>query len=474
MRAASWIALAALTAATAVTAGCFVREADDDTSAGAVVSGKAGGVKSMVYLGVGCSATKVGPKHFVTAAQCVAFKPGLGAGSPLRIWSSASVAVADGGAGDGGAKVGDAGAKPGDAGAKPSDAGAGDAARDAGKAVAAGDAGAGDAGAGDAGAALPPARGDLVEVTIAKLTVHPSFLAKCTGTTCAAGHAAASDSPDVAMIEIDRETPDVPVTPVDLDAVGDGDAVTVAGYGCEKIGEAGAPTARAKDTKIVPAKVVNHEGSEYKTQPQLVSRLAAAYAVTPGAGWRAEEPGLCGADMGGPLLRAGATPALVGIHANYTQFAAGGLPVTDHHTRVDGTSRFKIGAWLAGLGAATVKSCSTTEDGCPKHGYDGGVPVIVPDGGATADGGADSGAVEAPDAAVEDPGTSGDPGVGDESSGETSGDPESESDPSATTTKKSAKSTSSGCSAAPAGGGAGLGFGLVAVVLGLAMARRRR
>ena len=39
MRAASWIALAALTAATAVTAGCFVREADDDTSAGAVVSG---------------------------------------------------------------------------------------------------------------------------------------------------------------------------------------------------------------------------------------------------------------------------------------------------------------------------------------------------------------------------------------------------------------------------------------------------
>jgi uncharacterized protein (TIGR03382 family) len=462
--------------------GCFRGEDDADSSPNSLVGGTEGGTASLVLLDVGCSAVKVGPRHFVTAARCVAFRPSLEAGGKIRFASSPLVALADGGFADvqtsdasRASSALDAGA---DAKADASDA-ATDAATDA---VAAPSADAGSlTDAGDGGATSTA--GSFREAGIVRMNVHPSFFAKCAGDACAFGKTQASDTPDIAIFEIDLDTQDIPVTPVDLDAIGEADPVVLAGYGCDKNGVLLSPAkARSKETIAVPARMVNHKGSPYEGRPALVGQLSQAYVVTPASGWMPNAPGLCGADIGGALLRPGAKPALIGVHSTYTQFAEGAtqLAVTNVHTRLDQASRFKIGTWLKGLGAVTVQSCAADASACPKRTYEGGSPVppAAPDAGD--DAGDASAASDGATGTTKDPGTDDTviPPTEKEPNANTGDDPIAEEDPESTssssgsTDKTKKKTSNSGCQAG--GTSSGMEFAPVFAAAALLLARRRR
>jgi MYXO-CTERM domain-containing protein len=226
------------------------------------------------------------------------------------------------------------------------------------------------------------------------------------------------------------------------------------------------------------------------TSPALVTRLAASYVVTAGAGWRSAEPHLCNGDVSSPIFRGGSA-AVAGVTANYTTYAGGKLPVTIHHTRVDAMSRFKIGDWLSGLGVATMHSCSEAAGGCVKHSYDGGAPMgpttDTQGDGTPQPGDAGTSDAIAPESdastTAADGGTSADPPVSaephsdqlpteDTSSADPTGD-EDYSDAAAPTKKK--KAAAGGCSTAPgAPAPTGEMFLALGVVLGAAVIRRRR
>lgn len=463
--------------------GCSAAQEDEaGGSKDEVVAGSAGAVlKSTLFLKAGCTAAKVGPKHILVAARCVQGNAAIAPGKILEFTSAAAGAntIAAGG---GSTQSAEAGA-PTDAGR--SDSGSGDAGRsDAGSSS---DGGRADAGSSTSTSGNASAR----EAKIAEVLVHPSFAAKCKDDACAFGKLEASDAPDIAVITLEEELTTVPTIPVDLDAVGQADPVLVVNSGCKDLDAKITAAPVAAKTMAVPSKVVNHEGSPYKASPQLVTRLASSYVVTPAVGWRATEPKLCKSDIGAPLFRANAN-AVAGITSNFTTYTATGqakiVPVTVHHTRVDTASRFKIGTWLSEMGVETVHSCSETAGGCVKRDYDGGVPGT---GGGTTEPTGDAGSEG--DAIA--PGENGDGGA--DTDGGATTEPEEPTGPrgeqlpneepdyasneeeadfgDAAVTKKKKKTDEGGCSAAPGRpaptGGIAIGMMLA---LGAIIARRRK
>jgi len=449
--------------------GCSVVETEDaDSSGGKVVAGTGAVLKSTLFLKAGCTGAKVGPRHILVAARCVDGNEALTAGKPLE-YTLAS-------AGPNGFVPMD-GDPPVDAGTRPRDGGT--APRDAGRAA-------------DAAATTPDepeADGDVVQgqPKIAEVKVHTSYTTRCKDDVCALGKIEGSDAADVAVIVLDQDLTSITTIPIDLDAVGQSDAVLAVHSGCATIDTEISASAKATRTIAVPAKSVNHAGSPYQSSPALSTRVGSSYIVTGGIGWKDSNPSLCRADLGAPLFRA-ASAAVVGVTSNFTSFADAPLvPVTVMHSRVDTGSRFKIGAWLQGLGAETVHTCSETAGGCPKKGYDGGVPspggedpgttepgdggdTLDPDGGLVDE--TDGGDVLPPeDTAPQDGDPRGDqlPGEGDDSdySGE-------EDDFGDAGVKKKKKKAAGGCTTAPGQAPTGeLALGAV-FALGALVVRRRR
>lgn len=456
------ISLAAALIAGVGAFGCSAAEEDDaGTSPDQVVSGGAGAVlKSTLFLKAGCTAAKVGPKHILVAARCVQGNAAIAPGKVLEFTSAAAGAntIAAPAATDAGA---------------PSDAGRTDSGSDAGRT---------DAGRTDAGASNDDTNASARVAKIAEVLIHPSFAAKCAADACGFNKLEASDAPDIAVITLEEELTTVPTIPVDLDAVGQADPVLVVNSGCANIDSKITAAPTAAKTIAVPSKVANHDGSPYKASPQLTTRLASSYVVTPAVGWKASEPKLCKSDIGAPLFRANAN-AVAGITSNFTTYTTSGklVPVTTHHTRLDSASRFKIGAWLTEMGVETIHSCSETAGGCVKRSYDGGVPGT----GATEPGETDGGEGDAiaPDAASdEDGGAVTEPeeptGPRGEQLPEEEPDYASEEEADfgdAAVAKKKKKAAEGGCSAAPGqsspAGSLAIGFGLVLAGI---VARRRK
>ena len=440
--------------------GCAVAQEDDTAASNdkVVSAGDTSALlKSTLVLEGGCTAAKVGPKHLLVSAGCVTGNAAFAAGKVLKFTSVAS----------GKALVDNApppADEAADAGNAPSDAGATDAAR-------------------------APSTSTSRDVTIAEVKIHPSYVAKCKTDVCGFGKLEASDAPDIAIILLANDLESVPSVPVDLDPVGQADPLLVVTSGCTTLD--GKPAAGPKTVKTiaVPAKSVNHAGSPYATAPALVTRLASSYVVTAGAGWRSTDPRLCNGDVSSPIFRAGSA-SVAGVTANYTTYAAGKLPVTIHHTRVDAMSRFKIGDWLEGLGVATMHSCSEASGGCAKHEYEGGAPKGPTGDGTTAPGDAGQADAIAPDADVDtDASTTGDAAT---TEPPMSGDPHSDQLPTedtgegadmtggeedygdAAAPKKKKKAAEGGCSAAPgAPAPTGEMFLALGAVLGAAVIRRR-
>ena len=411
-------------------------------------------LKSTLVLEGGCTAAKVGPKHLLVSAGCVTGNAAFAAGKVLKFTSVAS----------GKATITNDEAPAADAGEGPSDAGAADAAR------------------------APSTSTTSRDVTIAEVKIHPSYVAKCKTDSCSFNKLEASDAPDIAIILLTNDLESVPSVPVDLDPVGQADSLLLVTSGCSTLD--GQPAAGPKTVKTiaVPAKSVNHAGSPYATQPALVTRLAASYVVTAGAGWRSSDPKLCNGDVSSPIFRGGSA-AVAGVTANYTTFVGGKQPVTIHHTRVDAMSRFKIGDWLSGLGVSTIHSCSEASGGCVKRTYEGGAPSGPTGDGTTQPGDAGKSDAIAPDSdasttesdggsTTADPPVSGDPHTDqlpteDPGEGADYGSEEDYSDAAAPTKKK--KAAAGGCSTAPgAPAPTGEMFLALGAVLGAAIIRRRR
>jgi hypothetical protein len=430
-------------------------------------------LKSTLQLQGGCTAAKVGPKQLLVAARCVSGNALFVAGKTISFTTAASgtipkiVAASD---------AGDAGSVT----PAPIDSGATDS-------------GGYDSGSVDSGSA-PVTNPNARVVTIADVKIHPSYVAKCTGDLCDFNKIAASDSPDIAVIILDQELDTIPTVPVDLDPVSPADELLEVSSGCATFDAK--PTAKQKvvSAEAVNPKSVNHAGSPYASQPQLVTRLGSTYVVTAAAGWKTGAPRLCKSDIGAPLFR-GDMAAVAGVTSNFTTYAASRVPVTTHHTRVDTASRFKIGDWLKTLGAETIHSCSESTAGCVKKTSDAGEPPGPSTDGTTDPGDAGSrpdAKTPVPpqgDAAPEDDGAappaSNDPPPGDDtphqdtlpgeepSSGPTGGGEEAD----AAAGGKKKKKDEGGCSAAPGGTSSTPSGGFViglALALGAIIARRKK
>lgn len=448
--------------------GCSVAQVEETGASPdeVIASGNTSALlKSTLLLQGGCTAAKVGPKHLLVAARCVSGNAAFAAGKTIAFTSAASGSAEA-------PAVAPAADPVNDAGAPGADAGKGSTTKDAGA---------------KADAGKSSGAGNARELTIAEVKVHPSYAAKCSEDACGLNKLASSDAPDIAVIILDADLDTVPSIAVDLDPVGQADPLLVVTRGCSSLDTKAAGALKTVKTSAVPAKSVTYKGSPYETSPQLVTRLASSYVVTPGAGWRKSDPRLCSTDLGAPLFRGGSA-AVAGITSNYTTFADGRLPVTTHHTRVDAMSRFKIGDWLSDLGVLTMHSCSETSGGCVKRGYDGGAPEAPATGGepgTTEPGDADGGR---PDATAPDTTTDG--GAAEEpeepsgpreetlpsedpSEDDYAGEDEDYSDAAAPRKKK--KAAAGGCSSAP-GSSAPASNLLVAfgLVLGATALRRRR
>jgi MYXO-CTERM domain-containing protein len=451
--------LAGVTAGAGLVFACSQGGAGDAESAPQEVNERVVTLNAVVALEGGCTAVKVGPKHLLVAARCVANRPQYAIGKPLRFRKGnvapdterAPQVVTPDAAPD---VVVVTDAAPTDA-AVNEDAAPSDAALPV-------DAGAGPVAANDAGTdAGPVLAGEVYEETIAKVEIHPSFLQKCGTGACALGKPGAADVADVAVLITSREIVDVQTAPIDLDYVAPNESVLVISNGCDPSPVA-TPKLRSKTTKLVSADAVVHDGSPFQPTPELRTVLARSYVVTRGpanAPNSRDALGICSdKDLGAPLFRADGT-AIVGINSNYTTGLASRAPVTNLHARVDLASQHNIGKWLGDLGAKTLSTCGLNDAGC----------ATPPDGG----GGPSGDAASEPDASLEPAPPSGgelppdyptDPSSGSESSGRT---------PPKETTSKKKSGSDSGCSAAPTGASSSSSLGLVAGLL-LAVASRLR
>jgi hypothetical protein len=403
-----------------------------------------------------CAAAKVGPRHLLVGARCVASqKDKLAAGAKIE-WTPALAP-----------KAPDPPPPP-----PPEDADVSDAGSDADTTS-------------DAAAPLQqPAALTAREGIIASVHIHESYTSKCTTEeACKAGTIGASNASDIAVIVLKDEIAAIPTIPVDLDVVNDADSLLIPSHACARIDgqPAGLEVTRAI---AMPARAVNHDGSPYQTSKQLSTRVKDRYVVTAGRSWQKEAPGLCRSDIGMPIFRS-SVAAVAGISSTYTTSdTAALLTVTVQHTRVDEKLGYRIGTWLKPLGVQTVHSCSEAEGGCTKKTYDGPMPKGTTGGTTGPVEGGDSGTVTPGDSGTKDDGgilpPDGKPNgpreeyLPDDEDDYRDGDDDDSDYADAAVPRKKKKKQESGCAAAPgsvAAGGTPLALGLL---LAMAVIRRRR
>ena len=272
----------------------------------------AGQFRSTVGFGGVCTAAKVGPRQFLTAAHCVAvprpgrmdpvpdpFPPNDGVadeylpGSPLLIQWGLSV-------------------------------------RDP----------------------------EQAELTIAATAIHPSWW-ECPLCQEPSRNAAA----DIAVVEIVEDTPQIPEARVELDRIAVGAPVVEVGWGCEVTTNPPPGTSveldrfKLDDTLTIVATEIQRD--EPRISDEQRERIDDSYLITAGRDQNANDASLCLGDSGGPLYLAGdADPRVVGVNSDYTfrgdQPEPGGVSWTDWHTRTSLDSLHAVGQWLIERGVNTV------------------------------------------------------------------------------------------------------------------------
>lgn len=246
-----------------------------------------------VILG-GCTAAKVGPRHFLLAAHCVnddtAHVSGdFAPGSPISVIVS-----------------------------HPNDG-------------------------------TPP----NLNLTVQQTYVHADWTNACVA-PCPVNILSPGNPPDVALVVVQQDSPNLPAAWIDGRPLVDQDPVVVTGAGCESgLNGPGSP----RRVKFEKTNVLTPQALTAHPMPQNeIDVLAAGYWLSPGQSLNSEEASLCFGDSGGPAYRDDPTQSLVvGVNAYYSFISSNGISYTNWHTRLDASSASHIADWLRGLGANVVQ-----------------------------------------------------------------------------------------------------------------------
>lgn len=195
-------------------------------------------------------------------------------------------------------------------------------------------------------------------LTVTDVIMSPEWQAACTSRMCATSNVTATlDAPDVAVVKTDQDLPDVRTAAIDEKPLARGDRVIVLGYGCEAGVLAGRPKLDERKLKFSETAIISpfraaHAGSPITRDD--VQTVASSYALTAGPGFVKARAGLCPGDSGGPVYRwRGSSLVVVGVNSTYTFKADDtvGMPVTNFHTRLDNQSKHFVARWLRDQGA---------------------------------------------------------------------------------------------------------------------------
>jgi hypothetical protein len=241
-------------------------------------------------------------------------------------------------------------------------------------------------------------------VTIEGTYVFPEWFERC-AEPCAVNVLNAGHAPDVAVVVVREETPEIPIAPVDPEPVPEGVQVVVNGYGCEDRLNGSVPSPYRH--KFAAVNALNRAAVDHPGAPWVdLEALSGSYLFTPGQGSNLE-PGspldtqaasLCPGDSGGPVYRERERRHLVvGVNAYYTfNDAHPGVSVTNWHTRLDRSAQDGVLDWLRGLGVSVASASSpyggvarSVTDVVQAEDYDaGGAQVAFSDTAANNEGGA--------------------------------------------------------------------------------------
>lgn len=169
--------------------------------------------------------------------------------------------------------------------------------------------------------------------TVVATRMRADWGANCQTDTCEPAEAW-PHIPDLAVIEIDRDTPDIPTATVDASPVEVGDPVVVLGYGCQQSVQS--PNADAGLLKLQLERTVAADTLAPTWTPGDAGSVMANYVLTPGHELDQSAASLCPGDSGGPLFREGDGAWVTGINAFYSfPDHPGTVSATNWHTRLD-------------------------------------------------------------------------------------------------------------------------------------------
>lgn len=208
--------------------------------------------------------------------------------------------------------------------------------------------------------------------TVVETVIHPSWWAcpLCQDPILAQGGAA-----DVAVIEILEDTPQIPEATVDLTPVAVGTPVVKVGWGCEVRTDVDPNTVelgryKTADAVTIAASEIQHHNSPITNEQ--VNTVASSYLITEGRDKNPSRASLCLGDSGGPVyLPNNNQRRVVGVNSDYTFRPAeteedGGVSWTDWHTKVSTDSLHGVDEWLIDLGVNTVGGApSPSQCSCP-------------------------------------------------------------------------------------------------------------
>lgn len=272
--------------------------------------------RSTVGIGDSCTAAKVAPRLFLTAAHCVAV------GRPSRAMPPPEDFPPNGGISDGylpGASV-------------------------------------------HLRWGLDATDGAEAQLSIVNTSIHPSWW---TCPLCQDPIFSPGGGADVAVVEVAEDTPDIPEASIELGTIGIGTAVIKVGWGCEDRTNVDGNTVKLGRYKTAQASVIDVSEIrrfDGRMTDEQVAEVDAGYVITAGHDQDAASASLCLGDSGGPLyLAGGGAPRIVGVNSNYTfrpvdSEEEGGVSWTDWHTRTSLGSLHGIGQWLRDLGVNAVDS----------------------------------------------------------------------------------------------------------------------
>jgi hypothetical protein len=190
-------------------------------------------------------------------------------------------------------------------------------------------------------------------LTIVGTSIHPSWweCPLCQQPT-------RQGSADIAVIEIAEDTPDIPEARIELNRVEPGAQVVKVGWGCEETTNVDPTTLelgryKTDDAAVIATSEIQHHNSPISDDQVAV--IDGSYVVTAGHDQDEDNASLCLGDSGGPLyLPNDGDPRIVGVNSDYTfrpdQPEPGGVSWTDWHTRTSLGSLHDVGQWLIDRG----------------------------------------------------------------------------------------------------------------------------